>query len=114
RAFRAMPEAEALAAANKRIQNILRKSGTSEALDASLLQAPEEKRLHESLGSAARLVDEKFAAQDYAGTLTALATLRDDVDAFFDKVLVNAEDPRLRATRLGLLTRLAAVMNKVA
>ena len=59
-------------------------------------------------------MEAQFAAQDYTGTLTALAALRADVDAFFDKVLVNAEDPKLRETRLALLTRLAAVMNKVA
>ena len=114
RAFRALPEAEALAAANKRIQNILRKSGTSDAIDAALLQLPEEKKLHQSLTAVAQLVEQKFAARDFTGTLTALAAVRSDVDAFFDKVLVNAEDPKLRETRLGLLTRLGSVMNKVA
>ena len=114
KAFRALPEADALAAANKRVQNILKKSPPAEAADFALLQLPEEKKLHQSLASVTALVDEKFAANDYAGTLTALAAVRDDVDAFFDKVLVNAEDPKLRAARLGLLARLGAVMNKVA
>lgn len=114
KAFRRLPEAQALAAANKRIQNILRKSGTSQVVDAALLQAPEEKKLHDSLGAVAAIVEEKFAASDFAGTLFALAAVRSDVDAFFEKVLVNAEDPKLRETRLGLLTRLGVVMNKVA
>ena len=114
KAFRKLPEAEALAAANKRVQNILKKSPPAAGADFSLLQLPEEKKLHQSLASVSALVDEKFAANDYAGTLTALAAVRDDVDAFFDKVLVNAEDPRLRAARLGLLARLGTVMNKVA
>jgi glycyl-tRNA synthetase beta chain len=114
KAFRAMPEAGALAAANKRIQNILRKSDAFDAADYALLQLPEEKNLQRSLATVTALVNEKFAARDFAGTLTALAAMRSDVDAFFDKVLVNAEDPKLRAARLGLLADLGAVMNKVA
>ncbi len=114
KAFRSLPEAEALAAANKRIQNILRKSGRSDAIDFALLQLPEEKTLHRSLTELDALVRAKFAQGDFAGSLTALATVRGDVDAFFDKVLVNAEDSRLRQSRLGILTRLGDVMNKVA
>jgi glycyl-tRNA synthetase beta chain len=113
-AFRALPEAAALAAANKRIQNILRKSEGHGAADFALLQQPEEKKLRESLTAVTKLVDGKFAAGDYKGTLTELAALRGDVDTFFDKVLVNAEDPKLRAARLGLLADLGAVMNRVA
>jgi glycyl-tRNA synthetase beta chain len=114
KAFRQLPEAAALAAANKRIQNILRKSETSEAADFTLLQLPEEQSLKRTLTAVTKLVDEKFAANDFAGTLTALAAMRADVDTFFDKVLVNAEDAKLRAARLGLLKDLGAVMNKVA
>ena len=114
RAFRALPEAEALAAANKRIQNILRKSPPSAAVAHAKLEAPEEKRLEESLTAVALIVTRKFQERDYQGTLTALASLRSDVDSFFDKVLVNAEDPGLRAARLDLLARLGATMNKVA
>ncbi|APV48772.1 glycine--tRNA ligase subunit beta [Betaproteobacteria bacterium GR16-43] len=114
KAFRAMPEAEALAAANKRIQNILRKSEGYGAVDFALLEAAEEKTLQAALAVAEPSVDAKLAAQDYKGALTALASLRPAVDAFFDKVLVNAEDAKLRAARLGLLARLGAVMNKVA
>jgi glycyl-tRNA synthetase beta chain len=114
RAFRALPEAEALAAANKRIQNILRKSPPSASVAHARLEAPEEQRLEQSLTAVTAIVDQKFAARDYAGTLSALASLRGDVDSFFDKVLVNAEDPGLRAARLDLLARLGATMNKVA
>jgi glycyl-tRNA synthetase beta chain len=115
RAFGKLPEADALAAANKRIRNILRKSPTGDAaVDLMLLQLPEEKRLQESLSAVTSVVNAKFAAHDFEGTLTALATLKADVDSFFEKVLVNAEDPKLRAARLGLLNKLGAVMNKVA
>ena len=112
--FRRLPEAGALAAANKRIQNILRKSEAPGEADFSLLQLPEEKKLAGSLADVSAIVEGKYAAGDFAGALLALAALRADVDAFFDKVLVNAEDPKLRAARLGLLARLGAAMNKVA
>jgi len=114
KAFRSLPEAQALAAANKRIQNILRKSGTSDSVEAALLQLPEEKALHRSLAALDSLVTAKFAQGDFAGSLTALASVRAEVDAFFEKVLVNAEDAKLRQTRLGILTKLGLVMNKVA
>ena len=114
REFGKLPEAQALAAANKRIQNILRKSPASEAGDYALLYEPEEKKLHQSLTAVIALVNLKFAAQDYTGTLKALATLRTDVDSFFDKVLVNTEDSKLRAARLNLLSDLDVTMNKVA
>ncbi|QJR09353.1 Glycine--tRNA ligase beta subunit [Usitatibacter rugosus] len=114
KAFRALPDAEALAAANKRIQNILRKSEGYGAVDFALLQLPEEKKLRATLTDVASRADDLFAKNDFTGTLTALAAIRADVDAFFDKVLVNAEDPKLRAARLGLLSDLGGVMNKVA
>jgi glycyl-tRNA synthetase beta chain len=115
RQFGKLPEAESLAAANKRIQNILKKSpADGAAADYALLQLPEEKKLRESLAAVTATVTAKLAANDFAGTLTALASLRGPVDTFFEKVLVNAEDAKLRAARLGLLNDLGAVMNKVA
>jgi glycyl-tRNA synthetase beta chain len=114
RSFRKLPEAGALAAANKRIQNILRKSGDYGAVDFGLLQLPEEQKLRRSLTDVDAVVNARFEVSDFTGTLTALAGVREDVDAFFDKVLVNAEDPKLRAARLGLLDELGRVMNRVA
>ena len=112
RAFRKLPEADALAAANKRIQNILRKSEGFGEPDFALLQLPEEQALMAVL--AELRIEDKVSRKDYAGALAELATLRGPVDAFFDKVLVNAENPKLRAARLGLLAKLGAAMNKVA
>jgi len=114
KAFRSLPEAGALAAANKRVQNILRKSGTAETIDVGLLELPEERELHHSLTAVDDLVTAKYKARDYAGALKDLANIRAHVDAFFDKVLVNAEDDRVRRNRLALLTRLGKVMNQVA
>lgn len=115
REFAKLPEAGSLAAANKRIQNILRKSpGRDSAVDLMLLQLPEEKKLHQTLTAVTSLVNAKFAANDFTGSLTSLAVMSPDVDAFFEKILVNAEEPRLRAARLGLLSEVGAIMNKVA
>ena len=83
-------------------------------MDYSLLRLPEEVKLRQSLTDVSAVVDRKLAANDFTGTLTALAGLRADVDSFFDKVLVNAEDANLRAARLGLLSDLGSTMNKVA
>jgi glycyl-tRNA synthetase beta chain len=115
REFSKLPEAQSLAAANKRIQNILRKSPVGDAaVEYVLLQLPEEKKLQHSLTAVSTLVNSKFAAGDFTGSLTAVAALRNDVDSFFDKVMVNVDDPNLRATRLKLLSDLAETMNKVA
>ena len=114
KAFRALPEAEALAAANKRIQNILRKSEDFGAVDFTLLHLPEEKTLHAALLTVEGSVEAKSAAHDYKGSLTALAALRPVVDAFFDKVLVNAEDASLRRNRLRLLEEIRAATRSVA
>ncbi len=114
KAFRALPEAESLASANKRIRNILRKSGMAERVEPSLLAQDEEKRLHASMESLAPRVAGRLERQDFAGALKDLAGIRDAVDAFFDKVLVNAEDEKLRRNRLALLTELGALMNRVA
>jgi glycyl-tRNA synthetase beta chain len=116
RAFAALPEAPALAAANKRIGNILKKAdGAVEAkVDDALLQEAAEKALANALKSVAPAADAAWAAGDYTANLQALAALKAPVDAFFDGVMVNAEDPALKANRLGLLATLHAAMNRVA
>ena len=116
RAFSALPEAAALAAANKRVGNILKKvEGAVEArIDPGLLQEPAERALHAALVDVVPQADAAFDTGDYSESLLALAALRDPVDAFFDNVMVNADDPALRANRLGLLAHLHAAMNKVA
>ena len=114
REFRKLPEAESLAAANKRIQNILRKSPVQEGAAYAVLKMPEETRLQQSLAAVVSAVNERFLAGDFKGSLTAVARLRSDVDTFFDKVLVNAEDPAVRNSRLRLLSELLQPMNKVA
>ena len=116
RAFAALPEAAALAAANKRISNILKKAeGTVEAkVDAKLLKEPAEQALHGALHSVQPLADKLYANGEYAASLRELAVLKAPVDAFFDGVMVNAEDAALRANRLGLLKSLHEAMNRVA
>jgi glycyl-tRNA synthetase beta chain len=114
-AFRKLPESESLAAANKRIRNILRKSEAADGkLDETLLQEPAERALYEAIVGAEPGIAERLARQDYTGALSALAGLRGAVDTFFDKVLVNAEDARLRANRHAVLKRLDGLMNQVA
>ena len=116
RAFGALPEAVALAAANKRVGNILKKAeGTALArVDAALLNEPAEAALHAALGAVQPQADAAFARGDYTASLSALAALRAPVDAFFETVMVNADDAALRANRLGLLATLHAAMNRVA
>jgi glycyl-tRNA synthetase beta chain len=116
RAFAALPEAQALAAANKRIGNILKKSEVPAgvAVTASLLKEEQEKALHEALGKVAAASAPAFSKGDYTAALRAFAALRAPVDAFFDAVMVNAEDAALRNNRLALLRDLHALMNQVA
>jgi glycyl-tRNA synthetase beta chain len=114
KAFRALPEAEALAAANKRIQNILKKSGNGVNVVPGLFAQDEERKLHASMQALAPRVSQHMEKSDYAAALKDLAGIRADVDAFFDKVLVNAEDEKVRANRLGLLDSLGILMNQVA
>ncbi|HEX5337479.1 MAG TPA: glycine--tRNA ligase subunit beta, partial [Gallionella sp.] len=116
RAFAALPEAESLAAANKRVGNILKKveGGIGGAVNAALLAEPAEQALHQALAQIAPKADAAFAVGDYAASLQALAGLRAPVDAFFDSVMVNAEDAALRANRLALLAQLQQAMNRVA
>jgi glycyl-tRNA synthetase beta chain len=114
--FLKMSEAESLAAANKRIANILRKApgDLTGAVDTSRLQEDAERQLFEHVISMERAVNPLFARRDYAQALTQLATLRDDVDRFFDKVMVMAEDADVRANRLGLLLRLRGLFLQFA
>jgi len=116
RAFAALPEAPALAAANKRVGNILKKAegAVEAAVKPELLQEAAEKALAEALKTVAPKAEAAFASGDYAASLQALAALKAPVDAFFDGVMVNAEDPALRANRLGLLAMLHQAMNNVA
>ena len=116
RAFSRLPEAESLAAANKRVGNILKKAeGTVEAkVDAALLKEAAEAALNQALATAAPKANSAFESGDYTASLQALAVLKAPVDDFFDNVMVNAEDPALRANRLGLLATLHQAMNRVA
>jgi len=116
RAFAALPEAAALAAANKRVGNILKKAegAVPEAVDAALLRESAEQALAAALQAVAPQADAAFAAGDYTGNLQVLAQLKAPVDAFFDGVMVNADDAALRANRLALLGGLQRAMNRVA
>jgi len=116
RAFAALPEAPALAAANKRVGNILKKaeSAVQARVDASLLHEAAEQQLNQALQTTVPRADAQFAEGDYTASLQTLAVLRAPVDAFFDQVMVNADDPALKANRLGLLATLHEAMNRVA
>ncbi len=114
--FAALPEAEALAAANKRIRNILRKAegDIPGMVDPSLLAEPAESELAEAVEAAIDDSNASLHQKDYVSVLARLARLRPQVDAFFDGVMVNAEDPALRANRLALLKRLGDRLGSVA
>ena len=116
RAFTALPEAVSLAAANKRVGNILKKTADviSAQVDVSLLQESAEQTLHQALVDILPITDKAFAAGDYTASLQTLAVLKSPIDTFFDHVMVNAEDESLRRNRLALLADLREVMNQVA
>ena len=116
RAFGALPEAQALAAANKRVGNILKKSATAGAapLSQQLLREPAEQALAQALRDVLPLAQAAHADGDHAGALRCLAALKAPVDQFFDHVMVNAEDAALRANRLALLEQLQQAMRQVA
>ena len=109
--FAKLPEAPALAAANKRIRNILKKSAATETIpetvDPTLFDHDAERALHAAVEQAIAATDPLLAKKDYVGTLRRLAALRVPVDAFFDGVMVMAEDAAVRGNRLALLKRLA-------
>lgn len=113
--FKALPEAATLAAANKRVKNILKKTeGDIAAVNPALFAEDAERALFAAVEALAPAVDAKFAAHDFAGALTQLASLRAPVDAFFDGVMVMADDLAVRGNRIALLARLAALFNRVA
>jgi glycyl-tRNA synthetase beta chain len=114
-AFAALPEAEALAAANKRITNILKKADAAGvAVQSGLLQESAEQGLYAAMTSLKPTVELAYAQGDFAATLKGLAHLRTDVDAFFTDVMVMAEDVGLRNNRVALLSELHGMMNRVA
>lgn len=113
--FAAMPESASLAAANKRITNILKKAeGTPGEINPSLLQEAAEQALYKAMVDVKPSVDSAYAAGDFTGALKTLAALREGVDAFFNDVMVNAEDLALRNNRLALLASLHGMLNQVA
>lgn len=114
--FLKLPEASALAAANKRIANILRQAGGAPEteVDAARLMLPEETVLHRRIGELKREVEALAHAGDYAAALKKLAALRAPVDAFFDKVMVMDPDPVVKANRLALLASLSALFLQTA
>ena len=115
RAFAALSESPALAAANKRIANILKKADDVDAhVSLGLLQEDAEKALHVAMQTVLPKAQALFEAGDYTASLQALAVLRAPVDAFFDGVMVNAEQLDVRLNRLGLLKTLHLAMNRVA
>ena len=115
--FRQLPEAQALAGANKRVSNILTKQGgdsIGETIDDSLLQDPAEKTLAEQIRQQAETVIPMFEKGDYAAALSSLANLREPVDRFFEEVMVMAEDDATRNNRLAMLNSLRNLFLRVA
>jgi len=116
RAFAVLPEAASLAAANKRVGNILKKTegSISDTVDTDLLQEPAEQALYQALTGFSSKTKEAFDAGDYTASLQILAALKSPVDTFFDHVMVNVEDESLRNNRLALLAQLHQIMNRIA
>jgi glycyl-tRNA synthetase beta chain len=117
KAFQALPEAESLAAANKRIVNILRQAeAKGEALGGTAgdLKEPAEKALHEAIQTTSAKAKLLYEKGDYTGYLKSFSVLKAPVDTFFDKVMVMVDDDKLRHSRLALLRDLRESMNRVA
>ncbi|MCU4413818.1 glycine--tRNA ligase subunit beta [Acinetobacter sp. WU_MDCI_Axc73] len=113
--FKTLPEAQALAAANKRVANILAKEGQIVGdVDASLLVEDAEKALFAALQNVTPVVQPLLEAHNYTDALSQLASLRAPIDAFFDNVMVMAEDPKLKANRLRLLAQLRGLFTAIA
>jgi glycyl-tRNA synthetase beta chain len=114
-AFAALPQAEALAAANKRITNILKKTeGVGNTVQQDLLRDSAEQGLFTAMNAVKPEVDAAFAKGDFSTALKALARLRENVDGFFNDVMVMADDEQLRNNRLALLANLHVMLNQVA
>nr|BAL52445.1 glycyl-tRNA synthetase beta chain [uncultured Gammaproteobacteria bacterium]BAL54499.1 glycyl-tRNA synthetase beta chain [uncultured Gammaproteobacteria bacterium] len=115
-AFRRLPQAESLTAANKRIRNILRQSKAQEfgPVRQDLLEAPEEQALYQAVAEAEKELNSLLATRDYVAALTRLAKLKQTIDDFFDRVLVMAEDAELRQNRLNLLAKTLGLFLKIA
>ncbi|MEJ2321343.1 MAG: glycine--tRNA ligase subunit beta, partial [Gammaproteobacteria bacterium] len=115
-AFRDLPEAESLAAANKRIRNILKKAEETipESTDADRFETDQERALAELIGETRDSVQPLLDERNYSEALTTLAGLRDRVDDFFDNVMVMDENPDIRANRLAILQQLGALFLEVA
>jgi glycyl-tRNA synthetase beta chain len=114
KAFRQLPEAASLAAANKRIINILKKSDTAIADSITGLIETQELQLHAAAIQSAKDIQPLLAQQNYQQTLTRLAQLKDAVDEFFDHVMVNTDDLAIRASRLALLSMLSKQFLEIA
>ena len=117
RSFTALPESDALAAANKRISNILKKANPSDiaaTVSPALFAEPAESALAAAITAVKPVAETQLGSGDYTAALKALAALRDPVDAFFDGVMVNADEQQIRANRLALLSELHGIMNRVA
>ena len=113
--FAQMPEAQSLAAANKRITNLLKKAdAVPETIDASRLSEPAEQALAAKIDQVSPKAQQQFAQGDFAGALSTLSETREAVDQFFADVMVMADDPAVRANRLALLGQLGRLMNQVA
>lgn len=115
RAFIGLPESSSLAAANKRVGNILKKTELIQtAVDHTLLKEPAEQALYESLQAISPEAEQAYVKGDYTASLKTLAGLKTPVDTFFDQVMVNTEDTALRNNRIALLNQLKGTMNRVA
>jgi glycyl-tRNA synthetase beta chain len=115
RAFATLPEADSLAAANKRIGNILKQAGAVRAgFDMALLVLPEEKALAKTFKQLQGTVEKAYGDLEYTRALKELASLKAPVDAFFDKVMVMDKDARVRDNRIGFLGTLHGTMNRIA
>ena len=115
-AFRKLPEADALAAANKRVSNLLSKADgqVASSIEAHYFDTPAEFTLNAAIQKADNAVQPLAQSRQYREALAQLASLRAPVDAFFEAVLVNAEDPKVRANRYALLARLRGLFLGVA